>query len=94
MILIYFPAYENDDMGACGRQPVPEDSYYCKSYTLLMFLYILYKYNHLNTNMFVLTGDQELVERLMLEAKALNSWYGTDTWDLREKKEYVYLYIF
>lgn len=32
------------------------------------------------------------MELLMLEAKALNTWYGTDTWELREE-EYVLLII-
>ncbi|KAF4528188.1 hypothetical protein B566_EDAN014013 [Ephemera danica] len=31
--------------------------------------------------------DQELMERLMLEAKIVNSYYGTDTWDTKDSEE-------
>ncbi|XP_059474335.1 voltage-dependent calcium channel subunit alpha-2/delta-3-like isoform X2 [Neocloeon triangulifer] len=31
--------------------------------------------------------DEELILGLLLEAKAVNNWYGTDNWDLRDKNE-------
>jgi len=64
---------------SCGRSEVPEGNYQCNT----LIFKVISPLNILK----ILLGDKDLILRLLMEAKTINNWYGTDVWDLRDLRE-------